>query len=53
MSSTPYLKNELHVVRHWYTIAVGQGKDLVVVQHSVEVLDPDSVDRAIAEDPLS
>lgn len=47
-----YLKNQLHVVGHGYSVTVGQGKDLVVVQYGVKILDPDGVNRAIADNPL-
>lgn len=48
-----YLKYEFDVVSHGYPISVGQSEDLVVVQHSVEILDPDRVHWSIANDPLS
>eukprot|EP00968_Pinguiococcus_pyrenoidosus_P007308 scaffold486_cov254-Pinguiococcus_pyrenoidosus.AAC.1 len=46
-----HLEHELHVVRHGDPVSVGDGQQLVVVQHGVEVFDPDGVHRAIADDP--
>lgn len=47
-----YLEYELDVVRHGNPVAVGQGEDLVVVEHSIEVFDPDGIHRSVADNPL-
>ena len=46
-----HLEHDLTVGRHGDTIAVSQGQCLVVVQHRVEILNPDSVYGAIQEQP--
>lgn len=50
--SLAYLKDELDIVCHGYPIPICQGQDLVVVQHSIEVFDPDGVHGPITDDPL-
>ena len=46
-----YLKDNLAVGSHGDAVTVGQGEGLVVVQHRVEVLDPDCVHRAVQQQP--
>jgi hypothetical protein len=45
------LEHHLDVIRHADAVAVGQRQDAVVVEHGVEVLDPDGVHRAVGHDP--
>ena len=46
-----HLEHDLAVGRHRDAISVGQRQLLGVVEHRVEVLDPDGVDRAIQHQP--
>lgn len=46
-----HLKNDLAVGRHRNSVAVGEGECLVVVQHRVQVLNPDCVDGAVQDQP--
>lgn len=39
-------------VRHWDTLSVSQSKDLVVIEHGVEVLNPDGVDGSVTLNPV-
>ena len=45
------LEEDLDVVRHGEAVARGERQDLVVVEHGVEVLDPDGVDGPVLRDP--
>ena len=45
------LEDGLHGVGHLDPVAVGQGQDLVVVEHRVQVLDPDGVHWSVQHDP--
>ena len=45
------LEHHLAVGRHGDAVAVGQRQRLVVVQHRVEVLDPDSVHGPVQHEP--
>eukprot|EP00955_Chlamydomonas_euryale_P005078 54229-Chlamydomonas_euryale.AAC.10 len=45
------LKERLHGGCHEDAVAVGECQHLVVVEHRVEVLDPDRVHRAVEHDP--
>ena len=45
------LEDDLAVVRHGQPVAVGQRQRSVVVQHRVEVLDPQRVHRTVQHDP--
>ena len=47
------LEDETHDVGHLDDLAAHQTQLLVVVQHSVHVLDPQSVDGAVKDDPLA
>ena len=47
------LKDEAHDVGHLDDLAAHQTQLLVVVQHSVHVLDPQRVDGAVKDDPLA
>lgn len=46
-----YLKDDLTVGSHGDTVTVSQGQSLVVVQHRVQVLNPDGVYRAVQQQP--
>jgi len=46
-----HLEDDLARGRHRDTVAVGQSQSLVVVEHRVEVLDPDSVDWTVQNQP--
>ena len=46
-----YLEDDLTVGGHRDTVTVSQGEGLVVVQHRVEVLNPDSVHWAVQHQP--
>ena len=46
-----HLKDDLAVGRHGDAVTVSQGQGLVVVQHRVQVLDPDGVHRPIKHQP--
>ncbi len=46
-----YLKDDFAVGGHGDAVAVGQGQGLVVVQHRVEVLNPDGVHRPVQHQP--
>lgn len=47
-----YLENKLYVVGHWYPVAICQREDFIIVQHGVEVFNPNSINRSVADDPL-
>lgn len=47
-----YLEYQFDIVCHRYPIAISQSQDLVVVQHGVEVFDPNCVHRSVADYPL-
>lgn len=53
IADAKYLEDELDVVSHGNPVTVGQGEDLVVIEHGVEVFDPDGVHRSVADYPLS
>ena len=44
-------EDDLAVRCHGDAVTVGQGQGLVVVQHGVQVLNPDSIHRAIKHQP--
>mmetsp|Transcript_14055 Transcript_14055/g.57079 ORF Transcript_14055/g.57079 Transcript_14055/m.57079 type:complete len:672 (+) Transcript_14055:7076-9091(+) len=44
-------EHRLHHAAHLHAVAVGEGENLVVVEHGVEVLDPDGVDGSVQHDP--
>ena len=46
-----YFKDDLRVGRHGNTIAIGQSQRFVVVQHRVEILNPDGVDGTVQQQP--
>lgn len=46
-----HLKDDLAVGGHGNAVTVGQGQGLVVIQDRVQVLNPDSVHRAIQHQP--
>lgn len=46
-----YLEHGLDVVRHGHAVPVSQGQDLVVIEHGVEVFDPDGVHGTVRDDP--
>ena len=46
-----HLKDDLAVGRHGDAVSIGKGQLLGVVQHRVEVLDPDCVHRAVQQQP--
>jgi hypothetical protein len=46
-----YLEHHLDIGRHGDSIAVRKSENLVVIQHSVEILNPNGVDRSIGNDP--
>jgi len=39
-------------VKHRNTLGIGQRKNLVVIKHSVQILDPNSIDRTITANPV-
>ena len=45
------LKDDFTVWGHWDTITIGQGQGLVVVQHRVEVLNPDGINWTVQYKP--
>mmetsp|Transcript_10932 Transcript_10932/g.12860 ORF Transcript_10932/g.12860 Transcript_10932/m.12860 type:complete len:895 (-) Transcript_10932:5695-8379(-) len=45
------LEHRLHQWAHGDTVTIGKGQDLVVIEHSVQVLNPDSVHGAVQHDP--
>ena len=47
-----HLKQHVDVWRKLDSLRVGQAQHFVVVQHSVHVLDPQGVHRAITDHPL-
>jgi hypothetical protein len=44
-------EGHLALVGHWDTFTVGKSQNLVVIEHSVEVLNPNSVDWAVTINP--
>ena len=46
-----HLKHDLAAWRHGDTISIGKCQGLVVIQHRVQVLNPDGVHRAIQQQP--
>ena len=46
-----YFEDDLAVGRHRNAVAIGQCQGLVVIEHRVQVLDPDGVDRAVQQQP--
>lgn len=45
------LKDDLAVGGHGDTVPISQGQSLVVIQHRVQVLDPDSIHRPVQHQP--
>ena len=45
------LKDDLTVGRHRDPVSVGQGQGLVVIEDGIEVLDPNSVDWTVQNEP--
>ena len=45
------LKENLAVWRHGDAVAVGQGERLVVVQHRVQILNPDGIHGTVHDQP--
>ena len=39
------------MVGHGDTFTVGKGQDLVIVEHSVQIFNPNGIDRAVAGEP--
>eukprot|EP00968_Pinguiococcus_pyrenoidosus_P001290 scaffold57_cov254-Pinguiococcus_pyrenoidosus.AAC.43 len=46
-----HLEHELDVVGHGNTITIGKRQHSIVVQHGVEIFDPDGVNGAVHHDP--
>jgi len=46
------LEHHLCVVRHWDSLIVSKSKNLVIIKYCVKVLNPDSIDWAIANNPI-
>lgn len=46
-----YLKDDLAVWSHGDTVSVSQGQGFIVVQHRVQVLNPDGIYRAVQQQP--
>jgi len=44
-------EDQLALVSHGDTFTVGEGEDLIVIEDSVEVLDPDCIDWPVAGEP--
>jgi len=47
-----YLEHHLGVVRHWDSLVVSKSKNLVIIKYCVKVLNPDSIDWTIADNPI-
>lgn len=45
------LEHHLGVVSHWDSLSVSKGENLVVIEHGIEVLNPDGIDWSIADNP--
>ena len=45
------LKDNLAVWCHWDAVSIGQGECLVVIQHTVEVLNPNGIHWAVQHQP--
>lgn len=46
-----HLEDQLTLVGHRNTLSVGKGQDLVIIEHSVQVLNPKSIDWSVAGEP--
>jgi hypothetical protein len=45
------LEHHLGVVSHWDSLGVSKSKNLVIIEHSVQVLNPNGIDWTITNDP--
>jgi len=45
------LEDHFAVIGHWNTLSIGEGENLVVIEHSVQVLNPNGIDWSIANNP--
>jgi len=46
------LEHHLGVIGHWDSLVVSKSKNLVIIEYCVEVLNPNSIDWAIADNPV-
>lgn len=47
------LKSHLGGIRHWNSLGVGEGKNSIIIEHSVEVLNPNGIYWSVTNNPRS